>query len=67
MKGVPPANCQNLQLEGPVEGRSSLEVTMIGGMPDCRYAKAEAAEACYAKKEETIRGPWRFEFDVPGR
>jgi hypothetical protein len=65
MKGVPPADCQTLLLRGPLEGRSSLEVTAIEGMPDCPSGKAEDAEACYAKKEKMIRGPWRFDFDVP--
>jgi hypothetical protein len=66
MKGVPPASCQKLQLEGPVEGQSSLEVAAIEGMPDCPADNAEAAEACHARiGERIIRGPWRFEFDVP--
>jgi hypothetical protein len=66
MKGVPPADCQTLQLQGPLEGRSSLEVTTIEGMPDCRTENAEAAEACYERiGERMIRGPWRFEFEAP--
>ena len=35
------------------------------GVPRCRKGNADAAEACYAKKEKKIRGPWRFYFDVP--
>ena len=67
MQGVPPAECQTLLLEGPLEGRSSLEVAVMEGVPDCRTENAEAAEACYDKiGERTIRGPWRFDFDVPG-
>ncbi len=66
MKGVPPASCQKLQLQGPLEGRSSLEVTAIEGMSDCPTEDSEAAEACYEEiGERTIRGPWRFDFDVP--
>ena len=63
---VPPASCQKLMLEGLLEGHSAVEVTMIRGMPDCPSGKAEAAEACYAmQKGKMIRGPWRFEFEVP--
>ena len=66
LTGVPPAKCQKLQLEGPVEGRSLMEVTRIEGMPDCSYGKVEALEECEHKiGDKTIRGPWRFEFDVP--
>jgi hypothetical protein len=66
LTGVPPAKCQKLQLEGPVEDRSLVEVTMIEGMPNRLYSKAEALEACEHKiGDKTIRGPWRFEFDVP--
>jgi len=66
MKGVPPADCQTLLLEGPLKGRSSLEVTTIEGMPDCRAENAEAAKACYARiGERMIRGTWRFEFEAP--
>jgi hypothetical protein len=36
-------------LEGPVDGRTLVEVTMMEGMPDCPYTKAEAAEACDEK------------------
>jgi len=66
MRGVPPADCQTLQLQGPFEGRSSLEVAAINGMPRCPTENAEATEACYDRiGEKTIRGPWRFEFEVP--
>jgi hypothetical protein len=65
MQGVPPADCQTLLLAGPLEGRSSVEVAVIEGMPVCPEGNAEAAEACYAKqKEKMIRGPWRFYVDV---
>jgi hypothetical protein len=66
MTDVPPADCQNLELKGPVEGRSSLEVTAIEGWPDCPSGNARAAEACHARNEEMIRGPWTFEFEAPG-
>jgi hypothetical protein len=65
MKAVPPAECQKLMLEEPVEGSSSLEVTGISGMPRCPASDAEAAERCYdEQKEKTIRGPWKFQFEV---
>ncbi len=57
IQGVPPAKCQTLQLEGPLEGRTLVEVTSLERMPNCRSVKA--AEAC------SIRGPWRFEFELP--
>jgi hypothetical protein len=49
MKGVSSAGCQKLHLEGPLEGRSSLEV---------------AAIAAGIGEKPRIRGPWTFEFDV---
>ena len=55
-------------LEGPVEGRTLVEVTMIEGDPYtvCRSVKEEAAwQACMEKRCRTIPGPWRFEFEVP--
>ena len=68
MRGVPPAACQTLQLQGPFEGRSSLEVAAINGMPRCPTENTEATEACYHRiGEKTIRGPWRFDFKVPNR
>jgi hypothetical protein len=68
MKSVPPAECQGLLLQGPLEGHSSVEVAMIQGKPDCGAGKAGAAEACDEKiGHKTIRGPWRFEFEVPNR
>jgi hypothetical protein len=66
MKGVSSTGCQKLLLQGSLEGRSSLEVATIQGMPICPADDAEAAEECPAKiGERMIRGPWRFEFDVP--
>jgi hypothetical protein len=68
MKGVPPADCQKLLLQGPLDGRSSVEVAAMEGMPRCPSGNAEAAETCYAEqKEKMIRGPWRFEFEVPSK
>jgi hypothetical protein len=65
MTGVPPAKCQKLMLEAPVGGRTSVEVTMVEGQPDCPYSNAEAAIACEKKIGfRTIRGPWRFEFEA---
>ena len=67
MKGVSSTGCQTLLLQGPLEGRSSVEVTTTEGMPDCPSGNAEVAEACYTEqKEEMIRGPWKYEFDVSG-
>ena len=67
MSYIPPAKCQKLQLEAPVEDLSMVEVTMIEGMPDCRSVKTFAAfEACERKIEnKMIRGLWRFGLDVP--
>lgn len=68
MKGVSSSGCQNLELNGPLKDSSSLEVATIEGMPDCPTDDAKAAEACYEEVgERSIRGPWRFEFDVPGQ
>jgi hypothetical protein len=54
-------------VKGPVEGRSSVEVTGIEGIVDCPSGSAEAAKACWNAETKRIQGPWRFEFDVPGR
>lgn len=67
MKGVTSSGCQNLELNGSLKGRSSLEVATIEGMPKCPTSNAKAAEACYGRiGDRYIRGPWRFEFEVPG-
>jgi hypothetical protein len=66
MSGVPPAKCQKLMLKAPVEGRTSFEVRMLEGEPDCPYNNPQDFEACYEKiGYRTIRGPWKFEFKVP--
>lgn len=66
MKGVTSAGCQKLLLESPLNGRSSLEVATIEGMPDCRFDDPKAAEGCHNRiGEKLIHGPWRFEFEVP--
>ncbi|MDQ3498363.1 MAG: hypothetical protein M3514_12855, partial [Actinomycetota bacterium] len=66
MRGIPPGKCQKLMLNAPVEGRTSFEVRMLEGMPDCPYNNAKDFEACYEKiGYRTIRGPWKFEFKVP--
>jgi hypothetical protein len=64
MKSVSSTGCQTLLLQSPLEGRASLEVATIEGMPKC---PADDAEECRAEIEDgpLIRGPWRFEFDVP--
>ncbi len=66
MRGIPPAKCHKLMLKAPAEGRTSFEVRMLEGEPDCPYNNAKAYEACYEKiGYRTIRGPWKFEFKVP--
>jgi hypothetical protein len=66
MRGIPPAKCQKLMLKAPAEGRTSFEVRMLEGMPDCPYKDPEDFEACYEQiGYRTIRGPWKFEFKVP--
>src|SRR5215207_608284 len=66
MSGVPPGKCQKLMLEAPAEGHTSVEVKRLEGEPDCPYNNAKDFEECYEKiGYKTIRGPWRFEFEVP--
>jgi hypothetical protein len=66
MSSVPPGKCQKLMLGAPVEGRTSVEVKRLEGEPDCPYNNAKDFEACYEKiGYRTIRGPWKFEFEVP--
>jgi hypothetical protein len=66
MRSIPPAKCHKLMLEAPAEGRTSFEVKMLEGEPDCPYNNAKDFEACYEKiGYRTIRGPWKFEFKVP--
>src|SRR5215204_4124644 len=65
MRSIPPAKCQKLMLKAPAEGRTSFEVRMLEGWPDCQSFKEEAAwQACMEKQYRTIRGPWRFDFKV---
>src|SRR5215216_1137534 len=65
MRSIPPAKCQKLMLKSPAEGRTSFEVRMLEGWPDCDAFKEEAAwQACMEKRYRTIRGPWRFDFKV---
>ena len=65
MRSIPPAKCQKLMLKSPAEGRTSFEVRMLEGWPDCDSIKEESAwQACMEKRYRTIRGPWRFEFKV---
>jgi hypothetical protein len=66
MRGIPPAKCHKLMLEAPAEGRTSFEVRMLEGEPDCPYNNAKDFEACEKKiGYRTIRGSWKFEFKVP--
>jgi hypothetical protein len=65
MSSVPPAKCQKLMLKAPAQGRTSVEVRMLEGWPDCQSFKEEAAwQECMEKRYRTIRGPWRFDFKV---
>jgi len=65
MRSIPPAKCHKLMLKAPAEGRTSVEVRMLEGWPDCQSFKEEAAwQACMEKQYRTIRGPWRFDFKV---
>ena len=65
MRSIPPAKCHKLMLKAPAEGRTSVEVGMLEGWPDCQSFKEEAAwQACMEKQYRTIRGPWRFDFKV---
>ena len=67
MRGVTSSGCQKLLLEGPLKGRSSLNVASMEGMPDCPTDDPKAAEACYERiGDRRIDGPWRFEFEAPG-
>jgi hypothetical protein len=67
MRSIPPAKCQKLMLKAPTEGRTSFEVRMLEGGPDCESFKEETVwQECMEKRYRTIRGPWRFEFKVPG-
>ena len=66
MRAILPAKCHKLMLEAPAEGRTSFEVRMLEGWPDCEAFKEEAAwQECMEKRYRTIRGPWKFEFKVP--
>jgi hypothetical protein len=65
MRSIPPAKCQKLMLDAPAQGRTSVEVRMLEGWPDCQSFKEEAAwQACMEERYRTIRGPWRFDFKV---
>lgn len=52
--------CWSLTMAAPVEGRSSVTVTNIEGMP---RGGPPAGATTFDPK--TIRGPWTFEFGVP--
>jgi hypothetical protein len=54
-------SCWSLMMAAPVEGRSSVTVTYLEGMP--RASSSTDTEKFYPKM---IRGPWRFEFEAPG-
>jgi hypothetical protein len=66
MRSIPPAECHKLMLKAPAQGRTSFEVRMLEGEPDCPYDNAKDFEACYEEiGYRAIRGPWKFEFKVP--
>jgi hypothetical protein len=54
--------CWSLMMAAPVEGRTSVTVTNLEGMP--RGGPPAGATSFDPK---TIRGPWTFEFDAPAR
>jgi hypothetical protein len=54
-------HCLEMLLSGPLEGRSSLTVELLEGVPPCPSGNDEVC----ARKERTIRGPLTFEFEAP--
>ena len=54
--------CWSLGLAAPVEGRSSVTVTNLEGMPTGPQDPEQTVI-----NPETIHGPWTFEFDAPER
>lgn len=65
---VPPAGCQKLELKGPLQGRTILEVAAIDGSPKCLADDPKAEEECYNRiGERQIRGSWTFAFDTSSR
>ena len=54
--------CWSLGLADPVEGRSSVTVTNLEGMPTGPPDPEQTVI-----NPETIHGPWTFEFDAPER
>jgi hypothetical protein len=54
--------CWSLEMAAPIEGRSSVTVTDLEGFPTGPLDPNEAG----AVNPKTIRGPWTFEFEVPG-
>jgi len=56
-------HCLEMLLNGPLEGRSSVTVAQIEGIPHCPSGNDEVC----ARQERTIQGPWTFEFEAPER
>jgi hypothetical protein len=54
--------CWSLEMAAPMEGRSSVTVTNLQGFPSGPLDPSEAGVV----NPKTIRGPWIFEFKVPG-
>lgn len=54
-------HCVEMLLNVPLEGRSSVTVGELEGIPPCPSGNDEVCQ----KKERLIRGPWTFEFEVP--
>jgi hypothetical protein len=52
-------NCWSMGLGDPVEGRSSVTVTEIWGIPQTEEAMRKDEDG------PEIRGPWTFEFEAP--
>ena len=53
--------CWSLMMVAPVEGRSSVTVTNLEGMP-----RGGPPPGTTTINPKTIRGPWTFEFEAPG-
>jgi hypothetical protein len=53
--------CWSLMVAAPVEGRSTVTVTNLEGMP-----RGGPPTGTTTFNPKTIRGPWTFEFEAPG-
>jgi hypothetical protein len=53
--------CWSLEMDAPVEGRSSVTVTHLEGFPRGPFDPGQTRI-----NPKSIRGPWTFEFEAPG-